>query len=94
MSVLNAYWLDTPNVKVSIKELQKIGVLFWHFDPANYEKSLDGIKKRRGYNYEDTCVLGPDTPDLDKKKVTFFEVCTTTLLGISSLTREGTHSQR
>jgi 1,2-dihydroxy-3-keto-5-methylthiopentene dioxygenase len=64
--------LKVPTIK-GHSQIQKIGVLYWHFDPKNYEKSLDGIKKRRNYNFEDTCVLGPDTPDIEKKKITFFE---------------------
>jgi hypothetical protein len=72
---LDAYMLDNPKIKVSQKELQKVGVLYWHFDPANYQKSLEVVKKRRGYTFEDTCHLTKDTPDLEKKKSTFFEVC-------------------
>jgi hypothetical protein len=81
MSVpLTAYMLDNPKIKVGVKELQKIGVLYWHFDPKNYDKQLDAVKKRRGYTYQDTCLLNADTPDLEKKKVTFFEVSFETLL--------------
>src|SRR4051812_30083196 len=52
---LNAYYIDEPTKKVSVPELDALGVLSWKLDADNYEAEgkLDQICKERGYTYKD-----------------------------------------
>lgn len=42
-----------PPEYVSMEELEKLGVLYWHLDPEKYENDpdLQKIREARGYSY-------------------------------------------
>jgi len=71
--MINAWLLDDPSFRISAKALKVLGVLYWHFDPNNYEKSLEAIKTRRGYTYEDTCCISNEMENLEEKLKIFYE---------------------
>jgi len=66
-----------PNKSCSPAELQSLGVLYWKMDPSIYEAGdpkLEAIKKARGYSYEDTVNVSPETmPGYEEKIKAFYE---------------------
>lgn len=51
-------------------------MLYWKLDPSLYpdDERLEAIKKVRGYSYEDTVNVSPDTlPDYENKIKAFYE---------------------
>lgn len=65
-----AYYIDAPDVDVSLDEALALGVLRWKLDVNNYESDLNAIKLERGYNYQDV-VESSKIPDFEKKVAIF-----------------------
>lgn len=53
--------LDEPEF-VSLEQLERLGVLYWHFDPENYsnDPGFAKLKQERGYSYQDQIECSPD----------------------------------
>jgi 1,2-dihydroxy-3-keto-5-methylthiopentene dioxygenase len=67
---------QSPNVPVSLKELDALGVLHWHMDADHYESDseLAELRKERGYDYNDIVTCTPAClPNYDDKLKMFFE---------------------
>mmetsp|Transcript_7245 Transcript_7245/g.14503 ORF Transcript_7245/g.14503 Transcript_7245/m.14503 type:complete len:202 (-) Transcript_7245:206-811(-) len=67
---------QSPNKPCSLETLQSLGVLYWSMDPSSYpeDPKLKAIRKVRGYSYEDTVDISPDTlPGYDEKIKAFYE---------------------
>jgi len=78
-----------PNVPVSVKELQDLGICYWKVPPDGYsypkisvpwdpkdatDPRLAKIRDDRGYSYADIITVHPDTlPEYEKKVTAFFE---------------------
>lgn len=65
-----AYYIESPDVDVSLDEALALGVLRWKLDVNNYESDLNAIKLERGYNYQDV-VESSKIPDFEKKVAIF-----------------------
>lgn len=68
-----SHQLDPPEF-VSLENLEKLGVLYWYFDPSNYESSpeFERLKKERGYSYEDRIEVSPETLENYETKIKSF----------------------
>lgn len=68
-----SHQLDPPQF-VSLDTLKELGVLYWHFDPTNYDKNPDyqRVKEERGYTYEDQIEISPNTLDNYETKIKSF----------------------
>ena len=65
-----------PNKPCPPEKLQSLGVLYWKMDPSAYpeDPKLKAIRKVRGYSYEDTINVSPETlPGYDEKIKAFYE---------------------
>ena len=71
-----------PNVEVSLKTLENLGVVCNQIDPSMYEKDdkylenpeLIAIQKERGYTYSDLITITPELlPNYEAKIKSFFE---------------------
>ncbi|KAK3440605.1 hypothetical protein EUGRSUZ_B01892 [Eucalyptus grandis] len=86
--VLQAWYMDDSNEDqrlphhrepkefVSLKQLEKLGVLSWRLDADNYEtdEELKKIREERGYSYMDFCEVSPEKlPNYEEKIKNFFE---------------------
>jgi 1,2-dihydroxy-3-keto-5-methylthiopentene dioxygenase len=69
-SMSRAYYIDSPDVDVSLDEALALGVLRWKLDVNNFESDLNAIKLERGYNYQDV-VESSKIPDFEKKVAIF-----------------------
>ncbi|KAK3589201.1 hypothetical protein CHS0354_020059 [Potamilus streckersoni] len=61
---------------VDLKDLEKIGVLYWKLDADNYKTDgkLKKIREERGYTYEDNITCCPEKlPNYEQKIKTFYE---------------------
>jgi 1,2-dihydroxy-3-keto-5-methylthiopentene dioxygenase len=67
---------QTPNKPCSLDTLYSLGVLYWKMDASAYpdDPKLKAIRKVRGYSYEDTVNVSPDTlPGYEEKIKAFYE---------------------
>lgn len=65
--------LDPPQF-VSMDDLKQVGVLYWNFDPNNYERDQEynDLKTNRGYSYQDKIEVSPKTLDNYDTKIKAF----------------------
>ncbi|XP_067878312.1 acireductone dioxygenase [Heterodontus francisci] len=65
-----------PNVAVTLKELQRYGILYWKLDADKYEEDpeLQKIRKERNYSWMDIVNIHKDTlPNYEEKIRSFFQ---------------------
>lgn len=68
-----SHQLDPPEF-VSLKTLEKLGVLYWNFDSSNYDSNPEfkKLKEERGYTYEDKIEVSSTTLDNYETKIKSF----------------------
>lgn len=68
-----SHQLDPPEF-VSLEMLEKLGVLYWNFNPQSYKDNPEfkKLKEQRGYSYEDQIEVSPTTLDNYETKIKSF----------------------
>lgn len=63
-----------PLEEVSLEQLEKLGVEYWHFEPSECAagSAYDQLIKTRGYTYQDLCEVSPATLDNYEEKIKSF----------------------
>lgn len=62
------------SVNISLDYLERLGVKYWYFEPADYSNNtaFNALKSERGYSYEDLIEVSPKTLNNYEKSIKSF----------------------